>query len=156
MREDNALLFVGAYEHTIDAKQRLAIPADVRQQLEAAGQRVLYCVLIEGPTLAIYTEAGFQKRADELDNSERPAEEILLYEQMFYSNAARVELDAQGRVRIPERLLQMAGLEKDAVLIGVKDHLEVHDRDSWNRRTQELLAKRPDLLMNPRRAMRKV
>ena len=149
------MLFVGTYEHTIDAKQRLAIPADVRQQLEAAAQRALYCVLIEGPTLAIYTESGFQKRADELDHSERPAEEVLLYEQMFYSNAARVELDTQGRVRIPDRLLQMAGLERDVVLIGVKDHLELHDRETWNKRMQEMLARRPDLLMNPRMAMKR-
>ena len=148
------MLFVGTYEHTIDAKQRLAIPADIRQQLEAGGQRALYCVLIEGPTLALYTESGFQKRADELDNSQRPPEEVLLYEQMFYSNAARVELDPQGRVRMPERLLDMAKLARDVVLIGVKDHLEVHDREGWNRKTQQLLAQRPDLLMNPRKAMK--
>jgi MraZ protein len=149
------LLFVGTYEHTIDAKQRLAIPADVRQQLEAAGQRALYCVLIEGPTLALYTESGFAKRADELDHSERPADEVLLYERMFYSNAARIELDAQGRVRIPERLLATASLDREVVLIGVKDHLELHDRQTWNQHTKDLLAQRPDLLMNPRKAMKR-
>ena len=148
------MLFVGTYEHTIDAKQRLAIPAEIRQQLESGGHRALYCVLVEGPTLAFYTEQGFEKRSEELDRSEWSADQLLEYEQMFYSNAARVELDAQGRVRVPERLLEMAGLRKDAVLIGVKDHMEVHDSESWNRRTKELLKKKPELLMNPRRAMK--
>lgn len=148
------MLFVGTYEHAIDSKQRLAVPADVRQQLERAGETSLYCVLLEGPTLALYTTAGFQKRADELDQSQRPAEEVLLYEQWFYSNAARLEMDAQGRVRLPERLLGMAGLQRDVVLLGVKDHLEIHDREKWNQRVKRLLADRPDLLMNPRRAMK--
>ena len=148
------MLFVGTYEHSIDAKQRLAIPAEVRQQLEAGGHRALYCVLIEGPTLAFYTEQGFEKRSEELDRSEWSADQLLEYEQMLYANAARVELDAQGRVRVPERMLQLAGLEKNAVLIGVKDHMEVHDAQKWEARMREMLQKRPGLLMNPRRAMK--
>ncbi|MHC4995686.1 MAG: division/cell wall cluster transcriptional repressor MraZ, partial [Planctomycetota bacterium] len=123
------MLFVGTFELTIDAKQRMAIPADVRDRLpgDAVGQ-AFYCVMQEGPTLCLYTEEGFEKRARELDESERPPEEILLYEQMFYANARRLEVDKQGRVRLPERLLEMAGLGKDVVVLGVKDHLQVHDR----------------------------
>jgi len=127
----------------------------VREQLLREDQGdSLYAVLVEGPTLAFYTEQGFRKRADELDHSERPPEEVLLYEQMFYSNAARVEMDKQGRVRLPERLLKLARLGRDVVLIGVKDHLQVHDRQQWDQRMQQMLEGRPDLLMNPRRAMR--
>ena len=149
------MLFVGTYEHTIDAKHRLAIPSDVRDRLDAErdGQG-FYAVLVEGPTLALYTERGFEKRAEELDDSQRSPEELLLYEQMFYSNAARVELDAQGRVRLPERLIRLAALERDVVLIGVKDHLQVHDRGQWERKLEKLMSERADLLMNPRRAMR--
>ncbi|MEX2672535.1 MAG: hypothetical protein WD294_10535 [Phycisphaeraceae bacterium] len=149
------MLFVGTYDHTIDAKQRLAIPSEVRDRLdpEVDGE-VLYAVVVEGPTLALYTERGFEKRAEQLDHSERSPEEILLYEQMFYSNAARVEIDKQGRIRLPERLIRVADLGRDVVLIGVKDHLQVHDRAAWQAKVEKLMADRPDLLMNPRRAMR--
>ena len=149
------MLFVGHYEHTIDAKQRLAIPSDIRQRLdpERDGDD-FFAVLQEGPTLCLYTERGFEKRAEQLDESERPADEVLVYEQMFYSLAQRLEVDKQGRVRLPERLMGLAGLGKDVVVIGVKDHLQIHDREAWNRRMEQLLKDRPDLLMNPRRAMR--
>lgn len=149
------MLFVGCYEHSIDAKNRLAVPSDVRQRLDPERDgECLYAVIQEGPTLCLYTERGFEQRSEELDRSERPADELLLYEQVFYSLAQRLEIDSQGRVRLPQRLLELAGLGRDVVVLGVKDHLEVHEREAWNRRMERMLSERPDLLMSPRRAMR--
>ncbi len=148
------MLFVGTYEYTIDAKQRLAIPSEVRDRLDhKADGKDLYAVLLGG-SLGLYTERGFEKRAEELDHSQRPPEEVLLFEQEFFGNAARLELDSQGRVRLPERLMKLAGLERDVVLVGVKDHLQIHDRQSWQRHMEATLAKRKELLSNPRRLMR--
>ncbi len=149
------MLFTGTYEHAIDAKQRLAIPAEIRERLDPERDgEALYVVVGEGPTLCLYTERGFEKRAEELDHSELDPEDVLIYEQMFFSLARRVEVDKQGRVRLPEQLLSMVDLERDVVLIGVKDHLEVHDREQWYERRRKMLESRPNLLMNPRRAMR--
>ena len=148
------MLFVGTYEHSIDAKNRLAIPSDIRDTLEKAKRNsVLYAVILEGPTLCLYTEEDFDKRSNQLDDSQRPPQEVLLYEQMFYSLAQRLELDKQGRVRLPERLTTLAKLERDVVIIGVKDHLQVHDRTQWQSRMAQMLEDRPDLLMNPRLVM---
>lgn len=150
----NALLFVGTYEHTIDAKQRLAIPGPMRDEIDKREPgSCLYAVVQEGPMLCLYTEKGFEKRAEELDRSTRPAEEVLAYEQVFYSMAQRLEIDKQGRVRVPERLLELAGLQRNVTLIGVKDHMQVHDRDHWTRKVQQMLAERPGLLANPRKVM---
>lgn len=149
------MLFVGTYEHAIDAKQRLAIPSEIRGQMEASGEGdSLYAVLLEGPTLGLYTARGFEKRAEQLDDSPRDAEDVLAYEQLFYALAQRLEVDKQGRVRLPERLMELANLGRDVVIIGVKDHLEIHNREAWNQKMKNLLSGRPDLLMNPRRVMR--
>ena len=78
---------------------------------------------------------------------------MLEYEQMFYSLASRVEIDKQGRVRLPERLLRIAKLDREVVMIGVKDHLQIHDRTAWESKVADNLANRPELLMNPRRVM---
>ena len=158
LRGHHAVLFVGHYEHSIDAKQRLAIPSEVRAVLERSGLGsgeaiALYAVIQEGPTLALYTEAGFEKRAAELDHSQLPAEQVLAYEQLFFSRASRVELDKQGRVRLPERLIRLAGLDRDVVILGVKDHLQVHDRDRWNA-LEETLSRDPAAMYNPRRLLR--
>jgi MraZ protein len=181
------LVFVGTYEHAIDAKNRLAIPAEIREQLGQsdglagygsaegggaggsgrakgggkAGAKsqekpvYLYVALGEGQALCLYTEQGFEQRAAELDRSELESEELLTYERLMFSLARRVDLDAQGRVRLPENLLKMAEVGTEIVLIGVKDHLEIRNRQAWTQQVARLLAERPGILMNPRRAMRK-
>lgn len=156
------MVFTGTYEHSIDAKHRLAIPADVRTQIEGEviGRTpeqpvVLYVTLGEGKSLAIYTGPAFERRANDLDNSPLDAEELLAYERLMFSLARRVELDKQGRILLPEQLLNMSGLGQDVVLIGVKDHLEIRDRQAWRDYVAKMLAERPQILMNPRRAMRR-
>ncbi|MCC7145844.1 MAG: hypothetical protein IT443_05315 [Phycisphaeraceae bacterium] len=184
------MVFVGTYEHAIDAKNRLAIPAEIREQLgqsdglavggsaeggssggSGGGGRAkgggkaraksqekpvyLYVTLGEGQALCLYTEQGFEQRAAELDRSELESEELLTYERLMFSLARRVDLDAQGRVRLPENLLKMAEVGTEIVLIGVKDHLEIRNRQAWTQQVAKLLAERPGILMNPRRAMRK-
>jgi MraZ protein len=158
----HVLVFTGTYEHTIDAKNRLAVPAEIRQLIqdehplrpEDSPLRV-YVTLGEGQCLCLYTEDGFEKRADELDHSEWEPEQLLAYERLMFSLAKQVELDKQGRVRLPDNLLQMAKLGTEVVLLGVKDHLEIRNRDAWKEHLESILATQPGILMNPRRAMRK-
>jgi MraZ protein len=166
------LLFTGTFEHAIDAKQRLAIPSEVRDRInpEADGE-ALYAMIGQGLPIAVtddgeqqtgsgskalclYTERGFEQRAEQLDHSELPSDDVLMYERMMFPLARRVDLDKQGRVRLPETLLKLAELDKDVVLIGVKDHLEIHDRARWNAYLTQMLNQRPELLRNPRQLMK--
>ena len=154
------MVFTGTYEHTIDSKNRLAIPSDIRHQVQremgaAEGDTIyLYVTLGEDQALSLYTEEGFEQRARELDDSQLDPSELLAYERLLFSMARRVELDKQGRVRLPEPLLKQAQLESEVVLLGVKDHLEVRNRTQWMEYVQQVMRQRPQMLMNPRRAMR--
>lgn len=151
------MVFTGTYEHSIDAKNRLAVPSEVRSLLsvqQGESQSIhLFVMLGEGQVLCLYTEAGFEQRAAELDHSELDPDQLLAYERLMFSLARRVEVDKQGRVRLPENLLKMAELGPDVVLIGVKDHLEIRDRQAWHTHVQQMLTLQPKILMNPRRAM---
>lgn len=160
------MVFTGTYEHTIDAKNRLAIPAEIRDLLERADGSgrsepvYLYATLGEQTqdgkrALCLYTKESFDQRARELDSSELETEQLLEYERLMFSLSRRVDLDTQGRVRLPESLLKMTGLGTDVVLLGVKDHLEIRDRTVWQSYVDRMLAEQPQLLMNPRRAMRR-
>ncbi|MEX0775025.1 MAG: hypothetical protein WD042_04845 [Phycisphaeraceae bacterium] len=156
------MLFTGTYEHSIDAKNRLAVPSEVRALLarDAAGQgapglSALYVTMGEGQSLALYTERDFERRAEELNHSDMDPDELLAYERVFYSLANRVEIDSQGRVRLPDHLLRRADLGSDVVLIGVKDHLEIRNRQVWQQSLNDELTARPGLMMNPRRAMKR-
>lgn len=156
------LLFTGFYEHTIDAKNRLAVPAEIRELLvprSATGEPLdrpvhLYVTLGEDQSLCIYTEQGFQKRADQLDHSELDPAQVLEHEEMIFGLARRVELDSAGRIRLPDQLLTMSGLTSEVVLIGVKDHLKVKDRGGWLQKVQAVRANRPELLRDSRYFMK--
>ena len=154
------MVFTGTYDHTIDTKNRLAIPAEVRTRIkrstgtEVDGAIFLYVTLAKDGTLCLYTEEGYEQRAHELDHSEMDPDELLEYERVFYSLSKPVEFDKQGRVTLPGNLLGRAGLGSEVVLIGVKDHLEVRDRKAWYEHLERKLKDQPDILMNPRLAMR--
>lgn len=154
------MVFTGTYDHTIDAKSRLAIPSEIRSQIQreagtGEGDTVyLYVTLGEGKSLSVYTEKGFEKRAEDLDNSQMDPDRLLEYERLFFSVAQRVELDKQGRIRVPEQLLRRTGLGSEVVLLGVKDHIEVRDRATWYAYLEPKLQQEGDALANPRRAMR--
>lgn len=153
------MVFTGTYEHTIDAKHRLAIPSEVRDLIyAAAGKRAktvfLYVTLGEGQSLYLYTEDRFDQRAAELIGSQLDPDQLLVYERMWFSLARRVELDGAGRIRLPENLIRRAGLGNEVVLLGNNDHLEIRDRDKWNAYLEQALAEQSHLLiMNPRRAI---
>ena len=156
----HALVFTGTYEHAIDAKNRLAIPAEIRALLrrnrpESGEPLGLYVTCGEGQLLCLYTDEGFEQRAAELDKSELETEQLLAYERVMFSLARRVEVDDQGRVRLPEQLQKMVQLPQEVVILGVKDHLEVRGRDAWYAEVKQILAQQPQMLMNPRRAMRR-
>jgi MraZ protein len=81
--------------------------------------------------LAIYTEDVLARLAERLAQASPNGQDVRAFSRLFYARAQAVELDAQGRVRIPPELVQLAGLNKEAVLIGVQDHLELWDRLRW-------------------------
>ena len=154
------MVFTGTYEHTIDAKNRLAIPAEIRTQVQTEPGRhqrapiVFQVTAAEGQALYLYTEAGFQQRADDLLNSNTETDQLLTYERLWFSMARRIEMDSAGRIRIANSLLERAQLENEVVLLGVNDHLEIRDRRTWHAYVDQILTEQPQILMNPRRLTR--
>lgn len=147
------MLLTGKYEHTIDAKNRLAIPSDFRDALERAGaSRVFYAAPVEG-SLALFPEDVFEKRTEALDSSPLSPDEVLEYEDLFFSSVYRVEIDGQHRIRIPKEVMDELDIGRDVVLLGVRDHIKVKNREAWRAERREKLARHPGLLMNPRRLL---
>ena len=153
-----ALVFTGTYEHTIDSKNRTAVPAEIRTAMRKAsrsrsGPIVVYVTLGEGQSLHVYTARGFEQRAAELIDSQTEPEQLLVYERLWFSLARRVEIDTAGRIRLPESLMQRAKISREVVLLGVNDHMEIRDRAVWQQYVEQILTEQPQVLMNPRRAI---
>ncbi len=150
------MLFTGEYEHNIDAKQRLAIPSDLRGRLDPhVHGDAFYIAPGQAGALWLWPERTFEAMALATEQSLVPDEEMLEYEQLLYSQAARVELDKAGRVRIPERMIRIADLGSKVVVLGVKDHLEVRDPDRWEQLREEKLAQQAEIMLRARRALQK-
>lgn len=147
------MLFTGEYEHTIDAKQRLAVPSEIRSRLDPdIHGEAFYIVLGHNDALWLWPEKTFESMASALEGSLLPDEELMDYEEFLFSQAARVELDKTGRIRLPDRLMQLGRLENTVMILGVKDHLELRGTEEWSRRREEKLASHKEIMARARRA----
>jgi MraZ protein len=121
-------MFFGEYEHSIDDKSRLTLPARFRDVL---ADGVVLARGLEGQ-VDVYPREGWQvnveSRLSELDSLSREARDLRRF---FYAGMADCELDKQGRVLVPPPLARHASLGKDVVIAGVYDHLEIWDRAAW-------------------------
>lgn len=160
----SCVVFTGIYEHTIDSKNRLAIPSDIRKRLRSVVEGSdrddevvsLYVTPDESRrALCLWPKDRFEQRAAELDRSERSSREILPYERLFYSLANLAELDKQGRIRLPDTLLSMCAIGSEVTVLGVNDHMEVWNRQAWTQYMARMLDEHPEVLMHPRQAMRR-
>ena len=128
-------MLLGEYEHTIDEKNRLTLPAKFRQAFSGG------LVLTRGieRCLTAYPReewsAIVESRLRELDLFRREGRVMQRY---FFSGAAEAELDRQGRVMIPAALAEYAGLGKEVVVAGIRDHLEIWDRAAWREHLAEI------------------
>ncbi len=127
------MFFVGTYELTIDAKNRLSIPHAIRSKINCdADGRAFYVVPGQRQgTLAIYPERYYEKTRAFIPPPEQISDEAYEWRQFEFSQSALLDPDSQGRILIPERLLKRAGIGREVTLIGVQDRLELWDRGAF-------------------------
>ena len=123
----------GTYTRSLDEKQRLAVPKRLCEDFNEPALKNLYVAPGTDKSLVLYSPAGFEKLARKTAKQSSNSVEVRNYKRLFYSRAERAELDAQGRIRIPERLVEFAGLSRDVVLVGVHDHAEIWDAAAWDK-----------------------
>ena len=130
----------GTYEHSIDAKGRLFIPAKLREELGAT------CYLTMGidACLAIYPQESWDVFTEKF--ASLPMSQSRLMRPIF-ANAAKCEPDSQGRIVLPQRLRKYAGLEKDVVIIGVHNRAEIWAADTWHASEEEMTPEKMAALM---------
>ena len=120
-------MFMGEYNHTIDAKGRLIIPAKFR---EALGDEFVVTKGMGG-CLFVFDNSEWQAFAEKLRSLPMIDKEVRQFTRFFLAGAASVEVDKQGRILIPSVLREFADITKDAVLIGVGSRIEIWSKDRW-------------------------
>ncbi len=122
-------MFMGQYNHTVDSKGRLSIPSKFREQL---GDEFIVTRGMDGCLFVYDNEnwAAFEKSLMSLPKFN--SKELRNLRRIFISGAAQVEVDKQGRILLPAALRESAGLEKDVVLAGVGDCIEIWSQEKWD------------------------
>jgi len=121
-------MLLGEYEHTLDDKNRLTLPARVRQ---AFAEGIVVTRGMDGCLFAYTREAWESMVGSRLATLNTLSKEGRRMQRFFFSGATETELDKQGRVGLPAALLEHAKLGRDVVVAGVHDHLEIWDRAAW-------------------------
>ena len=132
------MLLTGAYPRTLDEKHRLAIPKLLRDVMGHPQKSVVYIAPGTDGSLALYMEDALSQIGDQLAQSSPAGRDVRAFSRLFYAQAQPAEIDRQGRLRIPPELAQWAGLAKDVVLLGVRDHLELWSAARWESYLEEM------------------
>jgi len=118
---------MGEYQHTIDGKGRLIMPAKFRDEL---GDKFIVTKGLDG-CLFVYPLSEWQVLEEKLRKLPFTRSDARAFARFFFSGATECELDKQGRILIPANLRDHAQLEKDVFVIGVSSRLEIWSKEVW-------------------------
>ncbi|MCD7948401.1 MAG: division/cell wall cluster transcriptional repressor MraZ [Oscillospiraceae bacterium] len=122
----------GTYEHALDAKGRLFIPAKLREELGVS----FYLAMGIDACLAIYPQTTWDRFTETFAALPMSQSKVM---RPLFANAAKCEPDSQGRIVVPQKLRDYAGLQKDVVIIGVHDRAEIWSADAWNAQEEQAM-----------------
>ena len=140
-------LFYDSFSLKLDEKNRLTIPADVRQSIVAERDgSSFFFVVGSNQKIWMYTELVFMEMAEQPLN-QLPDDHDVEFKQLMYGMTVRRGWDAAHRVLMPEKLLKRTETGKDIALVGCHDHLEIWNQREWDLREEELERKRREIVV---------
>ena len=120
-------MFLGEYKHTIDDKGRVIIPSRFRESL---GARCIVSKGLDG-CLFVFPEEEWNKLVLQLEKLPLTKKDARAFTRLFLAGAAEVEKDKQGRIALPAPLKEYAKLEKDVMVTGVANRIEIWNLEQW-------------------------
>jgi MraZ protein len=130
------MLLTGTYERTLDDKLRLAMPKPLRESL--ADEKQLILTPGTDGSLSLFPQSAFAGLAEQLAARSPSGQEVRAFSRLLYAQSHTVELDSQGRLRLPAELAKLANLDGDVVLLGVGDRVELWNKTRWDAYLTEL------------------
>jgi len=127
-------MLIGEYRHTVDTKNRVALPAKFRQEM---GKKLVVTHGLDN-CLFVYEEKEWQKVADKLASLSMGQANMRGFNRFMLGGAVEVSLDAMGRILLPEFLRQFAKLKTKVVIAGMHSRLEIWDETKWETYTKQV------------------
>lgn len=122
-------MFIGEYQHSLDTKGRVAVPAKFRPKLKDGG------IITRGLDKALFllSVKDWQILAEKLIKLPLAHSNSRAFVRLMLAGAMDVNLDSQGRILVPDYLRQYAGLKKQAIVAGLYNRIEIWDHDTWKK-----------------------
>ncbi|MFQ5866428.1 MAG: division/cell wall cluster transcriptional repressor MraZ [bacterium] len=125
-------MLIGQYHHSLDGKNRLFIPARLRQNV----RRFVITSGLEG-CLFVYTSDNWKKITERFKALPLTKADARRFLRTFLSGASECDLDDQGRILIPKNLCNYANIRKETIVVGVLDRIEIWSKSNWQRYQKE-------------------
>ena len=134
-------MLIGEFKHSIDTKKRLAIPSKLRKDIG------MKAVLTRGldSCLFLFTHEEWKKLAEKLQALSFTQRNTRAFVRLLLSGASEVDIDALGRILVPDYLKEYAGLKKKVVVAGLYNRLEIWDEDKWSAYKKDMENKSDDI-----------
>ena len=147
------LVLYGEYELTIDDKNRMLVPSEIRRQIDPDrdGEAFFLVMGIDGRPW-LYPERYYEQLVSRDPGELTPSDDVLAYDRMNLGMTSRIEWDKQGRILFPDKYLKRSGIGKEVTLIGVRDHLELWARSDWEAEREKLATRRAEIAVKARQA----
>ncbi|MDD5557646.1 MAG: division/cell wall cluster transcriptional repressor MraZ [bacterium] len=126
-------MFYGEYQHTVDGKGRLTIPARLRETLRENFIDKFYITRGLDRCLFVFTPNDWKSLVAKFRDQPLTRAKAREFMRIFFAGASEVECDKQGRIMIPQNLIKWAGIQKDVVVVGLVNRLEIWDEATWRR-----------------------
>lgn len=128
-------VFTGQHERTIDSKNRVQLPSQLRVEIDPERDGAgLYVTLGEQRhTLRLFTERSFQELSDRMETEFIKGSDSQRFEMQFYGLTSRVDVDKQGRFVLPVRLVKKARLGTEVYLVGQRSYIDIWNRADFDR-----------------------
>lgn len=145
-------MFRGSFQHTIDSKGRLSIPAKFREMLLEKGDEriVMTNFVVDGARcLDVYPLDEWVRFEEEIRKKPKFERRMILFQNYYLGGACECVVDKPGRILIPPLLRQYANLKRDVVLVSALEKFRVWDREAWKKmfgEAEEKLMQDPDFL----------
>jgi len=120
-------MFLGEFQHSLDTKGRVILPAKYRDQLAEGA----FVTKGKGGCLSVFTPGEFEQVATQIREQSKRGPKELNAARVFFGGTSEIQPDKQGRVALPGNLREFAHLEREVMVVGLYSRIEIWDRDRW-------------------------
>lgn len=127
----SSFMFYGEYQHTIDRKGRIILPAKFREAAKSNFIEKFFVTRGLDKCLFMFAEDEWKNQEQKFKSMPFTKQEARRFNRIYFSGAQEMIPDKQGRILLPQYLKEFAGIKRDIVIIGVANRIEIWDKNLW-------------------------